>query len=160
MSRAGLFALFVLSLFAAQILGLLLLPHALQFISPAWVVVVVAYWALFGPNYPVLSFAFAFGLLSDVAAAAPLGEHALGLVLVAYLCTNLRVRIGRYSTLQQALALIPVFLLYAVLLYWLDGMSHHPSDTASRFVPVLTSAALWPLICLLLDALGGRDARS
>ncbi len=157
MSRYGLLLLFVLSLMAALALQLILLPGPLNLGGPMWLVLTIAYWALFGPNYPVLLVAFCFGLVADVATATPLGEHSLGLVLVAYACTSLRVVLGRYALLQQALALLPMFLLYNLLLFWLDGMAHHPSDPLARFLPAFTSAVLWPLYCMLLDALGGRD---
>lgn len=159
MTRPALVALFLGSLLASLALQLLLLPSGVATFAPLWVAMTIAYWALFGPNYPVLPVAFVLGLACDVAAAAPLGQHALGLVLMAYACISLRVTLGRFVLVQQALALLPLFLLYSLLLFWLDGMARHPSAPLARFLPAFSSALLWPLLCLLMDAIGGRDER-
>src|SRR3546814_6009513 len=50
----------------------------------------LAYWALREPQLPALVPAFLLGLMLDVLYAAPLGQHALGLVVVVYLVVRLR----------------------------------------------------------------------
>ncbi len=159
MSRPALVALFVVSLLLALCLQLLKLPDAVAPFMPLLLAMTLTYWALFSPNFPVLFLAFLLGLISDVLAAAPLGQHAVGLVLIAYAGVQLRVNFGRSGPVQQALSLLPLFLVYCLLMFWMDGMARHPSAAWARFAPAFTSAALWPLLCAGLNALGGRDDR-
>ena len=151
--------LFALSLLLALVLQCVLLPPQLASAGPMWVALVIGYWALYGPNAPVLLAAWLLGLSCDALLSAPLGQHALGLLLVAYSLTRLRATLGLFPLWQQTIALAPGWLLFAVLMFWLDGTAGHPSQAAARFLPVLTTSLLWPLVCWALDLLRGPGER-
>ena len=80
---------FVLSLGAALLLQLIELPEVLSGARPMWLPLIVAYWALTESRTHILLGAFLLGLLADVCFGTTLGQHELGLVMVAYLVTRL-----------------------------------------------------------------------
>src|SRR3546814_6607077 len=67
----------------------------------------LAYWALREPQLPALVPAFLLGLMLDVLYAAPLGQHALGLVVVVYLVVRLRSFFIIFPLWQATVALVP-----------------------------------------------------
>lgn len=152
-------SLFMLSLLMALVLQCALLPPALALAGPLWVAVVVGYWALYGPNFPVLMAAFILGLCSDALYSAPLGQHAFGLLLIAYALTRLRNTLGLFPLWQQTIALMPIWALFTLLMFWLDGMARHGSEAVLRFAPALATTLVWPLACVALDALRGPGDR-
>ena len=152
--------LFTLSLLVAMTLQLIALPDSLAALRPMWVVLVIAYWAFYGPNLPMTLIAFFTGLACDALYNTPLGQHGMGLLLVAYGLTRLRSNLGLFPLWQQTLALIPVWLLYALLQFWLDGSARHAADSSLRFLPVLGTVLGWPLVYSALDALRGPGGRA
>src|SRR3546814_17584254 len=77
-------------LIGALVLQLVELPDSLSAARPLWMPLMLAYWALREPQLPALVPAFLLGLMLDVLYAAPLGQHALVLVVVVYLVVCLR----------------------------------------------------------------------
>lgn len=150
---------FVLTLALALLLQLLPLPAALSIMRPLWIVLVLAYWSLFGPNVSVLTAALLMGLGIDTLYDCPLGQNVIGYLLVAYLLTRMRLTLGLYPTWQLAVALLPLWFLYALTMWVMDGMAHHPSDALPRFLPVLSTAVVWPVVVIALDALRGKSSR-
>lgn len=127
-----------------------LLPWKLWLASPDILIVVIAFWCVYEPARVGLVTAFIFGLLIDVHAAGPLGEHALSYTLIAYAAVILSRRLLRFELWSQALHLLPVFfgakLVTQVLHAWLDGR-WGGWDWA---LGVLLTVVVWPLIGLVL----------
>lgn len=151
-------ALFVLSVLVALGLQFMPLSPALSSVRPLWLAMVLGYWALYGPNVSVLGAAVLVGLASDTLYNAPLGQHVVGLALLAYTLIRLRTQLGLYAIWQVTLLLIPAWALYAGLMFVLDGMAKHPTALWGRLLPVITTALFWPLITLFLHGL--RDPRA
>jgi rod shape-determining protein MreD len=57
---------------------------------------------------------------------------------------------------QSTVALIPAWLLYALLMFWIDGVSQHRADPWLRWMPVLSTTLFWPLAYALLDSVARR----
>ncbi len=148
--------LFVVSVLVALCLQFLPLSHSLSLARPLWLAMTLGYWALYGPNVAVISAALLMGLASDTLYNAPLGQHVMGLTLLAYTLVRLRSVLGLYPIWQVTLLLLPVWALYALLMFLLDGMAKHPSDALGRLLPVAASGLCWPLLMLTLDALRGK----
>lgn len=151
-------ALFVLSVLVALWLQFLPLSPTLAALRPLWLAMVLGYWALYGPNVSVLGAAVLVGLASDTLYNAPLGQHVVGLTLLAYTLIRLRAQLGLYAIWQVTLLLIPAWSLYAGLMFVLDGMAKHPTSLVHRLLPVVATTLFWPPLTLLLDAL--RDPRT
>lgn len=151
--RRGGFGAFLLSLLLALLLQLVALPDLLEPARPLWLPLILGYWAMFVPEMPVLAVAWIAGLLCDVAYDAPLGQYALGLVTVAFLLRRLRGTLLVFPLWQATLALAPAWAVYAFLMFWIDGLTHHSADAARRWLPVLSTTLLWPFVAGLLNGI-------
>ena len=148
--------LFILSLLAALCLQFMPLSAAISAARPLWLAMVLGYWALYGPNVSVIGAAALLGLASDTLHNTPLGQHVLGLTLIAYTMIRLRAVLGLYPVWQVTLLLLPGWGLYTLLMFLLDGMAKNPSDALGRFLPALTTMLFWPVVSVTLDALRGK----
>lgn len=147
---------FVVSLLIALGLQFLPLSEGLSMARPMWLVMVIGYWALYGPNVAVISAALLMGLCCDTLYNTPMGQHVVGFTLLAYTLIRLRSVLGLYAVWQVTLLLMPVWALYAVLMFLFDGMAKHPSEALGRFLPVAITGLCWPPVMLTLDALRGK----
>jgi rod shape-determining protein MreD len=146
------------SLLVALILDLFELPYFLAVVRPLWVPLVLCYWAMSVPQPTGLMTAWIMGLLMDVLLGSVLGQHALGLTIVVFLVLQLRSVLALFPVWQEALALTPVWLLYAFLMFWIDGATGHQADPWMRWLPVISTSAAWPLVIVTLNASRRRSA--
>jgi len=151
---------FILSLLLALLLQTIALPDAITPFRPLLLALTLGYWAVYAPDMPVLLAAWLLGLCCDVLYGAPLGQYALGLVTVAYAARSLGGTLLAFPLWQATLALIPVWALYIFLMFWIDGLTHHPANALRRWLPLLTTSLLWPLATSLLSGLRNRRSRS
>lgn len=142
-----------LSLVLAVLLQLVALPEVLRLARPYWLPLVLSYWALSEPRAASLFGAFLAGLALDVGFGAPLGQHALAGVIVTYLIHRLRPVFVLFDLWQAALALIPLWALYAFLLFWVDGVTGQNADPWLRWAPVAATAVLWAPVYGLMHRL-------
>lgn len=143
----------LLGLTLAVLLQLIALPDWLRLARPYWLPLVLSYWALSEPRAASLLGGFVAGLTSDVAFGAPLGQHALAVVIVVYLIHRLRPVFILFEVWQAALALAPIWGLYAFILFWVDGISGQAADPWLRWAPVASTTLMWPPIYLLMHRL-------
>lgn len=141
------------------LLGLMLvmmpLPDWAQPFRPDWVALILIYWVMAIPEHVGVTVAWVFGLLLDVTQGAILGQHAIGLVVVAYLVQLQYLRIRVFSLLQQSLVVFVLLLIKQLLVLWVSGIvGQAPEDLASYFLPSLTGAIIWPWLFIVL-----RDIR-
>ncbi len=142
-----------------MIIGLMLvmlpLPEWAQPFRPDWVTLVMIYWVMALPANVGVTVAWMFGLLLDVAQGAILGQHALGLVLVAYLVMLQYQRIRVFSLLQQSLVIFVLLMIKQLLVLWVSGIvGQAPEEIFSYFLPSLVGAIIWPWLFVIL-----RDIR-
>ena len=151
MTRAGALRL-PLILLPAFFLQFLPLPGWLATARPLWIPAVLVAWALTSREPRGLASAWIAGLLLDVAYGSVLGQHALGLTLVVFAVLQLRSILALFPVWQEAAALTLVWLLYAFLMFWIDGATGHQADPWMRWLPVLTTGVSWPLVMVTLNA--------
>lgn len=141
------------SLLAALVLTVVPLPPALGVVRPAWVLLVVAYWNTTLPRQVGITVAWASGLFMDVLLVTVLGEHALALTLVSFCVLKLNGLLRTFPLWQQSLALLPVFILYEFVLFWIDGATGRSVDPLWRWAPVISTTLFWPAVSSALTAL-------
>lgn len=146
---AGLFG----SLLSAMLLQLIELPDLLDAARPLWVPLVLAYWALREPRVSTLFPGFLVGLAMDILLGTALGQHALGYVIVIYFVERLRGIFVLFPLWQATLALIPAWLLYVFLMFWIDGLTTQSTDRWLRWLPVFSTTLFWPLTYTLMELL-------
>lgn len=150
-----------LSVLAALLLGLLPLPGLLAPLRPYWLALVLAYWLIETPDRVGLGFAFAVGLVADLAFGSLLGEQALRLVVMAFILQRFRARLRFFPLSQQALAIGGLLLNDRIVAAGLHVVLGAPTLRIEFWLSPLTGMLLWAPVFLLLDAmrLGGWRGR-
>lgn len=149
-----------LSIVLALLLGLLPLPAVLQPFRPYWLALVVAYWVIEDPDRAGLGFAFAMGLVGDIAFGGILGEQALRLTVMAFILQRFRSQLRFFPLPQQALAIAGLLLNDRVVSAAIHLMLDEPQLPWSYWWAPLVGMVLWAPLFVLLDALrmGRRKA--
>jgi rod shape-determining protein MreD len=142
-----------LSIFVALMLGLLPLPSWLQPLRPYWLALVVVYWVIEAPGRIGLGFAFAIGLLADLAFGGLLGEQALRLVIMAFIVQRFRAQLRFFPLSQQALAIGGLLLNDRVVSAAIHMALGEPQLPWSFWWAPLLGMLLWAPVFLLLDTL-------
>ena len=144
------------SYLAALILTIWPLPHWAEMLRPVWVALVTVYWCLWLPQRIGVITAFAAGLLLDALTGTLLGEHALALVLVAWMALWMHLQVRVFPWWQQCFVVLCIMLVYSFVLFWVDGMLGYTLGAALRWTPVLVTALVWPWVTLVLARLHQR----
>lgn len=140
-----------ISLLVAFSLTVFPLPHEWRGYRPEFVVLLVIYWSVFAPRYFGLMVAWLVGLSLDLLFLSPLGFHALGTLLVAYLAPLVYQRISHYALWHQAVWVFVLVGIYQLLCNWLGGFWGQTIDTPLFLVAALLSGLLWPLLIKLMN---------
>jgi len=142
-----------LSVFVALLLGLLPLPAMLLPLRPYWLALVVAYWVIEDPDRAGLGFAFAMGVLADVAFGGLLGEQALRLTVMAFILQRFRAQLRFFPLSQQALAIGGLLVNDRVVSAAVHFALGEPQLPWSFWWAPLLGMLLWGPLFLLLDGL-------
>jgi len=142
-----------LSVFAALLLGLLPLPAMLMPLRPYWLALVVAYWVIEDPDRAGLGFAFAMGVLADLAFGGLLGEQALRLTVMAFILQRFRAQLRFFPLSQQALAIGGLLVNDRVVSAAVHFALGEPQLPWSFWWAPLLGMLLWGPLFLLLDGL-------
>jgi rod shape-determining protein MreD len=137
-----------LSLFIA--LGCSYIPTGLIPGIPDWVGLVLAFWSVREPRRVGMGAGFIFGLLVDIGLGAAMGQHALAYVILTFLASELSRRLLWFSAWQQALHMLPLFLICQALMVVVRMLAGAEFPGWSYFLVSFTSALLWPPLSMLL----------
>src|SRR5262245_17058932 len=96
----------------AFILTILPMPEWTVWLRPTWILLVVIYWVMMMPHRVNVGTAWLMGIFLDVLNGTLLGEHALAMILVAYLVARMNSRLRMYPLLQQGFIVFILVLLY------------------------------------------------
>lgn len=139
------------SLVVALVLTFLPLPAWAAIARPALFPATVLFWVLHQPHRVGVLVAWFAGLLLDAGYTTPLGQHALALALAAFIVFKMRDLLWTLPLIQQGVALLPALIAYAFTLFWIDGINGRQVDLWWRWLPVLSTAVVWPLWSLILE---------
>ncbi len=143
-----------LTFLMAFALDILPMPQVVDRIRPDWLALVTIYWCMALPHRVNIGTAWTLGLLQDAARGALLGQHALGLAVVAFLAVRTHRRIRVFPLWQQALSVLMFMIIQQLIVFWISGMAGYPPDDWWYLAPALGSMLIWPWVFILL-----RDLR-
>jgi len=135
---------------AALALTLLPLPGWLQPWRPSWVALIVIYWLLYEPRRIGLMTAWLVGLMLDTLRGALLGQHALALTIMGFVAMQFHLRVRVFPMGQQTATVFMFVAMFEFILFWVDGVSGVPGGNWRRWLSVMSSAAVWPLVSAFL----------
>ncbi len=126
---------------------------------PDWLGLMLIYWCMREPLRVGVFHGFVLGLLVDLIEGAPLGQNALLLSLLAFLCALVYARFRAYSLVQQAVLIFVLLGMVQLVEQWLRALFGPFSMHLSFLLSALIGAVLWPWLTTLFEALGRRLAR-
>lgn len=141
------------SIVAALLLGLLPLPESLQPFRPYWLGLVVAYWIIEGDGGVGLGFAFAVGLIADLAFGSLMGEHALRLTIMVFILQRFRTRLRFFPMPQQALIVGALLLNDRIVSAVVHMMFGLPALPWTWWLGCVLGMLLWVPLYLMLETL-------
>ena len=131
-------------------LTILPLPEWGAIWRPAWVALVLIYWCFALPQRVGVFVGWFSGLLLDVLSGTLLGQHALGLALIAFSAHRLHQRVRVLPLWQQAFTIFGLIFLYHLFTVWVNGMRGLEISKWEYVAGSLTSMLLWPWIFIVL----------
>ena len=152
--RGGLVIL--LTFCIALMLMVLPLPEWARPYRPQWVTLTLIYWTLAAPQRVGVGVGFLLGIALDVLSGTLLGQHALGLSLVAYATVKLHQRIRVFPLWQQSLVVLLLLVSDHLVTLWVMGATQDQPPGLSYWAIPPLSALLWPWVFILLRDLRRR----
>ncbi|MCU7959058.1 MAG: rod shape-determining protein MreD [gamma proteobacterium symbiont of Bathyaustriella thionipta] len=142
------------SFLAALLLELIPLPEWARFVRPQWSVLVLIYWSIAAPQRVGVGYAWLLGIIQDVLTGTLLGQHALGMIFVAFIANRLHKRIRVFPLWQQSMLVLLMLLLDQLLQFWTLGVIGQSPKGLNYWVPAFVGMLLWPWMFIVL-----RDIR-
>jgi len=140
----------LLSVIAALLLSILPLSSELNPWRPEWLTLILIFWGMHAPQWLGIWMALIFGVMLDVLLATPLGFYGLSSVVVIQLARATQRWPGIFSVRQTTLLVLGLILVSRVIHFILLTLQNLMPDPMIFFLPVLSSAMMWPTILLLL----------
>lgn len=140
----------------ALMLTIVPLPDWVTIWRPAWVALVVIYWSMALPQRVSIGTAWVMGILLDVLQGSLLGQHAIGLALIAYVTAKVHLQIRQHPLYQQSLFVGMLVTVYLCLVVWVNGIIGRVPHSWAFMTPVITSMLLWPWLFVILRDLRRR----
>lgn len=141
----------LLTLGVALIATQLPLPTSMAAARPTFYTMTVLFWVANQPRYMGLIAAWCAGLVIDIFYGTPFSEHALAMAVAAYSVIKLRMLYQDATLLTRPLLMLPAFILYEFMLFWIDGVAGLHTDLWWRWLPVISSTLLWPVWAFALE---------
>lgn len=145
-----------LTLLAGYLLAIMPLPEWSLSYRPQWVALILIYWCMALPERVGVGVGFTAGLLLDVLSGTLLGQHALGLSVVAFLALKLHLRIRVMPLRQQVFSIFILLLVERLLALWSTGAAGYPTPSLGYWITPIISMLLWPWIYLTLRRIRRR----
>ena len=141
----------------ALLVTVLPMPDAMTLWRPAWVAMILIYWCMAAPDQVGVVAGWTAGLLLDIMTGTLLGQHALGLSIVAYVTHRAHRRVRMLPRWRQAMTVFGLVFLYQVLVLWSNGIRGIPVVVPAYWVSSpFVSMLLWPWIFPVLRAVRRR----
>lgn len=144
----------LLTLLIALYLAILPIPAWAAEFRPPWASLVLIYWCLATPERVGVLTAWFLGLTLDSLTGAMLGENALAMSVIAYICLHIFNRVRVFPLWQQALIVFSLLLLQYMISFWTRSSLGHMPVTFLFWVPPVVGALIWPWLFVIL-----RDIR-
>lgn len=144
----------LLTFCVALLMTILPLPEWARPFRPQWVTLTLIYWCIALPHRVGVGSGFTLGIVLDVLTGTLLGQHALGLSLVAFLSVQLHARVRVFPFWQQALAVLVLLVIEHLFALWVIGATGQRAPGLIYWLIPPIGALLWPWVFVTL-----RDVR-
>ena len=139
-----------LSIAIALLLSVIPIPFDWRGWRPEFVALLVVYWATYSPEYFGVFSAWLCGILLDIVSLTVLGQHALGLMIIAYIANLAYQRIRSYALWQQSAWALILIGVYQLFTNWTSGLVGKSIDNIDFLSAAVITAFFWPLVVIVL----------
>lgn len=126
-------------------------PGVIKVLNPNWVAVYLIFLSLSDPRRIGLIGAMLAGMALDVMTGALLGQNAIALITILYLCVRFHLRVRAFPLSQIAGWAGVLLTLYQFLLFWVDGVVGRSVEPIERLVPIVTGTLVLVLLWLMAN---------
>jgi rod shape-determining protein MreD len=158
-TNVGSYWLVTVTLLASLLLAVYPVAPPYGWLRPDWTAMVIIFWAITVPDKIGVGYAWLAGLVLDGFTGATLGQNALGLAIVAYICGGLYQRMRNFAPLQQAALVFVLVGLHLLVGYWVQSLTSSPAHNLYFLLAALSSAVLWPLFSVLMSNVAHASTR-
>lgn len=124
-----------------------------RWFRPEFITLLVIYWVLVMPQQLSLLRIWLLGCAVDLLLGSMLGQHALALMVVTYICMLSYQRVRSYALWQQSAFVFLIVGLQQLVGNWVHSLSGSTPPSLVFLMPALISALVWPFLFLYLDRL-------
>lgn len=149
--RSNPYVILWISLAIALVLSVFPLPVSWAWFRPEFVALVAIYWGIVFPQYFGLGTAWLVGLVQDVVEYSLLGQHALALVAVVYVCHLSYQRIRNYALWQQSAWVFILVGIHQLFWNWVHSLQGNAATPIYFLLPALISALAWPMLLIMME---------
>ncbi|KAE9534692.1 rod shape-determining protein MreD [Ursidibacter arcticus] len=125
-------------------------PAGFQGLRPAWIALVLIYWALALPDKISVGTAFIAGIIWDVILGSILGMHALVLSIAIYFVAKYHLILRNLSLWLQSLLVMLYIALIRFVIFFVEFVLHSADFNVQELLGAVISGVLWPWIFLLM----------
>ena len=101
-------------------------------------------------SFIAVGIAWMTGLLVDTLTGTLLGQHALGMSIVAFAALTLYQRMRLFPLWQQSMIVFVLLATHQATNLWVSGITGRAVHTWAYRMPSLTGMLIWPVIFILL----------
>lgn len=149
-TRLPLYILIAVSLFIALLLDVYPLPFEYRIFRPQFTVMVAIYWIYILPQSTSMTLLFLLGLFQDLLCGSPLGQHALALLLITYICLRSFRRVRHFALWQESLWIFVLVSLVQLINYWVQSFAGREVNGLGFLLSAMSSGCIWPLLRIVL----------
>lgn len=125
-------------------------PVGVQGLRPAWIAMLLIYWALALPDKISVGTAFIAGIVWDLLLGSILGIHAFVLSIAIYFVAKYHLILRNLSLWLQSILVMAYIVLIRLSIFFVELILHGASFNTQELLGAVISGVLWPWIFLLM----------
>jgi rod shape-determining protein MreD len=125
-------------------------PGELEFLRPAWVLLIACYWVLALPHRVNVGTALVIGLLWDLILGSTLGVRGMMMSIIVYLVAINFLVLRNMALWQQAIVIGILSTMLESLVFVGEYILHEATFNTMTLWSGLVSCILWPWLFMLL----------
>ena len=147
----------IVTLLVGLMLTIMPLAESVEPYRPAWLALLVIFWAMQLPRTWSIGTAWILGIILDVSYGTLLGQHALALCVIAFITVRFHLLMRVFPLSQLSATVFALLSLYQFLLFWINGVAGVPASAVSYWGPVISGTLIWPFFYMFLSGIRYRS---
>jgi rod shape-determining protein MreD len=140
-----------LSLLFGFMLSIIPLPEWGLALRVDWIGLLIIFWSMTLPRTFGIGSAWACGIILDILLGSPLGQNALGYVIIIFIISKMHQLFLSVPLFQQAFFIALLLIIKQLLSLWINGITGHlPGDLLLFFFPSLLVFIVWPWLFIIM----------